>query len=209
MNEILLGSKYPARAIKRKERPMRTARLGASLAALTAGAGLILGGAGVAQAAPVIHQAPSVASAASSVATPVTGTFTDANGGTGTFAGTFTPTRFVNQNGQLAAVGNLTGTLKDSSGNSLGTVSQQTTAPAAVANGTCDILNLDLGPLDLNLLGLKVHLNEVVLNITAQAGPGNLLGNLLCAVAGLLDGTGAGGGLDALVALLNQILAIL
>src|SRR3954471_7489445 len=51
----------------------------------------------------------------------------------------------------------------------------------------CPILHLDLGPLDLNLLGLHVHLNEVVLNVEAIPGAGNLLGNLLCAIAGLLD----------------------
>ena len=45
-----------------------------------------------------------------------------------------------------------------------------------------------LGPLDLNLLGLEIHLQRVVLDIVAVAGAGNLLGNLLCAVAGLLDG---------------------
>jgi len=43
-----------------------------------------------------------------------------------------------------------------------------------------------LGPLDLNVLGLTVHLNQVVLNITAVPGAGNLLGNLLCAAANLL-----------------------
>ena len=52
------------------------------------------------------------------------------------------------------------------------------------------MLNLVLGPLDLNLLGLEVHLDKVVLDIIAVTGAGNLLGNLLCAVAGLLDGTG-------------------
>ena len=56
----------------------------------------------------------------------------------------------------------------------------------------CDVLNLVLGPLHLDLLGLVVDLNRVVLNIVAQSGAGNLLGNLLCAVAGLLDG-GLGG----------------
>jgi hypothetical protein len=60
-----------------------------------------------------------------------------------------------------------------------------------------------LGPLDLNLLGLMVHLNQVVLDITAVPGAGNLLGNLLCAVAGLLD---QGGPLQGLINLLNQIL---
>jgi hypothetical protein len=64
-----------------------------------------------------------------------------------------------------------------------------------------------LGPLDLNLLGLAVHLNTVVLDITAIPGAGNLLGNLLCAVAGLLDGASLP--LGQIGALLNQILALL
>jgi hypothetical protein len=69
-------------------------------------------------------------------------------------------------------------------------------------------LNLVLGPLDLNLLGLEVHLNRVVLDIVARTGAGNLLGNLLCAVAGLLDGTGT---LDQLrlANALNRVLALL
>ena len=74
--------------------------------------------------------------------------------------------------------------------------------------GTCEILNLVLGPLDLNLLGLQVHLNQVVLNITAVPGAGNLLGNLLCAVTHLLDNTGAGGNaVQNLINLINGILA--
>ena len=73
---------------------------------------------------------------------------------------------------------------------------------------TCDILHLNLGPLDLDLLGLVVHLDKVVLDIVAQSGAGNLLGNLLCSVAGLLDG-GLGGLLGQLSDLLNQILGIL
>ena len=56
----------------------------------------------------------------------------------------------------------------------------------ALQAAACDILNLVLGPLDLNILGLEVHLNQVVLDIIATPGPGQLLGNLLCAVAGLL-----------------------
>jgi hypothetical protein len=71
----------------------------------------------------------------------------------------------------------------------------------------CAILHLELGPLDLNLLGLDVVLDDcdggpVVVDITAQTGGGKLLGNLLC---GLLDGGGLSLG-DTLQALLSQIL---
>jgi hypothetical protein len=76
------------------------------------------------------------------------------------------------------------------------------------AAASCDILNLVLGPLDLNLLGLHVHLNKVILHINAIPGVGNLLGNLLCAVAGLLDHTGLLSTLQ-LSNLLNRILSVL
>ncbi|MEU4393228.1 hypothetical protein [Kribbella sp. NPDC023855] len=74
----------------------------------------------------------------------------------------------------------------------------------------CPILHLELGPLDLNLLGLHVHLNEVVLDITAIPGPGNLLGNLLCAIAGLLDGVDLGSVLgDLLQNLIDALIRLL
>ena len=79
-------------------------------------------------------------------------------------------------------------------------------APKAAAAAACPVLNLVLGPLDLDLLGLTVHLDKVVLNITAVPGAGNLLGNLLCAVAGLLDNTPLGGLLPQLSTLLTSIL---
>jgi hypothetical protein len=84
------------------------------------------------------------------------------------------------------------------------------TAPAVAGNinalATCEILNLVLGPLHLDLLGLVVDLNQVTLNITAEQAPGNLLGNLLCAVANLLNGPSPLGGLTGL---LNNILRVL
>jgi len=91
-------------------------------------------------------------------------------------------------------------------------VSMGTTAASAVnasavtIDQTCNVLNLTLGPLDLNLLGLVVHLNTVVLNITANPA-GGLLGQLLCSVANLF--TGLPGTLTNLVNVLNQILALL
>jgi hypothetical protein len=74
----------------------------------------------------------------------------------------------------------------------------------------CPILHLELGPLDLNLLGLRVQLNQVVLDITAIPGPGNLLGNLLCAIAGLLDGVDLGDVLGNLLqALIDALIRLL
>ena len=84
-----------------------------------------------------------------------------------------------------------------------------TTAGFVPAAASCPILHLDLGPLNLDVLGLQVHLNQVVLDIVAQSGAGNLLGNLLCAVAGLLDGSPLSGLLGQLSTLLNQILGVL
>lgn len=80
-------------------------------------------------------------------------------------------------------------------------------AVAAAAPVSCDVLNLVLGPLDLNLLGLEVHLKQVVLDIIAV--PGALLGDLLCSVSNLLSGGLLGGLLGQLTDLLNQILGAL
>lgn len=125
--------------------------------------------------------------------------------GVGTFVGSFTPTTFTTQSGQLAVTGVVEGTLTTLDGAVL-PVSQTVTTivEGATAASSCDILHLDLGPLDLNVLGLQVDLNQVVLDITAQRGSGNLLGNLLCAVTGLLDD----GDLGGVATLLNRILGL-
>ena len=53
----------------------------------------------------------------------------------------------------------------------------RTTAfPPTPPAGACNVLNLALAPLDLNVLGLQVHLNRVVLNIVAQSGAKQLFG---------------------------------
>lgn len=77
-------------------------------------------------------------------------------------------------------------------------------ATAGTAVADCDILNLVLGPLDLNILGLQIDLSQVVLDIVAQPGAGNLLGNLLRAVAGLLD---SGSPLGNLLGQVNDLLS--
>jgi hypothetical protein len=53
----------------------------------------------------------------------------------------------------------------------------------AAAGNTCSVLDLILGPLHLNLLGLAVDLNQVHLTITATRGAG-VLGDLFCSLAG-------------------------
>ncbi len=157
---------------------------------------------GVLAVSPVASAAAPTASAPTSL--PVTGTI--ANGG-GTFTGTLTNLQFVNTNGVLGVAGNLTGTLTDAAGNVIGTVTGvPITLPVggAATSGGCSILDLTLGPLHLDLLGLVVDLNQVHLTVTGQTGNGQLLGNLLCGLANALNGTGSGG----LAGILNNLLGI-
>jgi hypothetical protein len=151
--------------------------------------------------------APAIASAAKpaqpSISIPVSQAVTTTTG-VGTLTGQLTINQFKVINGVLNAVGTLAARVTDSTGALIGTAITPVAIPVT-GSGTCDILHLTLGPLDLNLLGLMVHLNQIVLDITAQAGPGNLLGNLLCSVADLLNG----GSLGSLANLLNQLLGVL
>jgi hypothetical protein len=143
-----------------------------------------------------------------------------------TFKGTMDIKRFVKRNGHLKAVSKIDGVIKKSNGTvvkrvhgvkrqlrltGIGTGSgTKQLAPATAAAATCPVLHLTLGPLDLNLLGLLVHLDKVVLNIDAQSGPGNLLGNLVCAIAHLLDNPPLNNQtLAAIKDILNSILGIL
>ena len=148
--------------------------------------------------APVASAAPPTAALGNLTGTTATG---------GTFTGTLSNTQFVNQNGVLTLVGNLTGTLTNAAGTVLGNVTNlPITTPvggAAPAAGGCTILDLTLGPLHLNLLGLVVDLNQVHLQITGQTGNGQLLGNLLCGLANALNGGGGG-----LANILNRLLGL-
>ena len=82
-------------------------------------------------------------------------------------------------NGAFSAIGSPTGA--------------STGGTSVTSTGTTQILNLSLGPVDLNLLGLQVKLDNcdngpVTVAISAQSGPGKLLGNLLGGLSHLLDG---------------------
>lgn len=163
---------------------------------------------------------------------PVTGSGTTADGKAVTFEAAMAVQRFQVEGGTLHVMGRLTkGVVKDAAGAVLAEVPDQQvnrevksingkalpTGRAATNDegmammplaqvGGCDILALDLGPLHLDLLGLVVDLNEVILTITGQTGAGNLLGNLLCGIFGLLDTPGT---LGVIADLLNSILDLI
>ena len=140
------------------------------------------------------------------------------------FAGTFTVTRFGfnEETRQLLVTGVLSGTATYLDGTTpAASVNRTVTTTATLTKGvtasaqrsifqlaaaSCGILALDLGPLHLDILGLVVDLNQVVLDITAQTGAGNLLGNLLCALTGLLDGAGALSGILNIIESINNLL---
>jgi hypothetical protein len=132
---------------------------------------------------------------------PVAGTVVEG----GAFEGILSITQLgLDSAGQLVASGVLRGTANGQRVNQ-----EFTGVPIALQQqqpGVCDILFLDLGPLHLDILGLTIDLSRITLDINAVPGPGNLLGNLLCALVGLLDNIGLGGTLQAvLLDLLNAI----
>ena len=116
--------------------------------------------------------------------------------------GNFELQRVVARGDQLLAIGRLTATITTATGQVINLV-RNATALLTPSQASCEILSLTLGPIDLNVLGLRIQTNQINLLITAEPGPGNLLGNLLCAVANLLNG---GGPLQQLANLLNQII---
>lgn len=176
-------------------------------------------------AVPIATVAPTMASAATAQTTTASAVAAHTANVpvVGNGSATFTLNRFVHRNGWTYAngvvrvVNTATGQvatryvsmpLRSSRANAangtMNTMNAMNTVNAtAAATGTCTILDLTLGPLHLNLLGLVIDLNQVHLVITAQQGPGNLLGNLLCGLANLLNPSGSGLAVD-----LNRLLGI-
>jgi hypothetical protein len=148
---------------------------------------------------------------------PVTGALADG----GTFKGKVSITEFgYNEATGFWVSGRIIGTATKADGTTFEDISQSFSTADATLNetsaansvmpqATCQILFLDIGPIFLDLLGLQVDLSEIVLDISAVSGAGNLLGNLLCAIAGLLDPNGfltdLIGGLTQLLDFLNQL----
>ncbi len=146
--------------------------------------------------------------------------------GTKGFKGTYTIDRFASRGGKLVTYGTLKGTMRKngktqrvSKKNVVMPATATGAGPATPAKaaqvppipGACQVLNLVLGPINLNLLGLVVRTNQINVRIDAIPG-GGLLGDLLCAVTNLLNPTGAlgqlTGAINNLAAALNAILAL-
>ena len=82
------------------------------------------------------------------------------------------------------------------------------TPPGGSPVGTCSVLDLELGPIDLDLLGAHVDTSRICLSITAIPS-GGLLGQLLCGLAGGIELGGLLGVedlLDGLPAVLGPVL---
>lgn len=97
--------------------------------------------------------------------------------------GTFSPSSAVVRDGAVF----VEGLLRMAEGGAQRVLMPVATNQSAQIAQVCTILDLILGPLDLNLLGLRVQLNQIHLVITANPQDG-LLGQLLCAIANLLSG---------------------
>jgi hypothetical protein len=144
---------------------------------------------------------------------PITGT---AAGGV-TFTGTLSVQKFVVRDGQVAVVGIVRGTATSAAGVPLGTAlvgpltlpvqvgpgptTAPTTAAPVAAQATCQVLHLDIGAVNLNVLGLVVATQPIGLDISGDSA--GVLGNLVCTVLDTLNNV-----VD-LVGLLNQILGLL
>ena len=175
------------------------------VAVVTAFATMLVGGVGTAAAQNATTKASQVVE--------MTGTAKNGK----KFSGTYTIKRFTTSGGKVYAVGQLKGRLKGRNVKRSGvripaSVVRQAGASASQlpnpTQGACQILNLVLEPIELNLLGLRIATSRIELLIEAQPGPGNLLGNLLCAITGILD-PGANSPVNVLRQVLNALLALL
>lgn len=185
-------------------------KIATGVASLTLLGGAAIGLPATAGATPhtAVQPAASQAHQAAQTSVPVSGAVTNAAGQQQAFTGALSNLRVIRSGGALQLTGLLTGTGLPAAGvpfsAPLSLAGGQGAAVPAAAGGSCQVLQLDIGAIHLDLLGLVVDLAPVHLNITAVPGAGNLLGNLVCAVTGLLD---RGGPLTGQLALLNQILS--
>jgi hypothetical protein len=157
---------------------------------------------------------------------PITG----AGAGGVTFRGTVAVQRFVQRNGEVFAIGAISGSLSGPAGPMGTSIAFPVALPVQVGNGlsaraergriypaslrapdsgarmilaqatTCGVLHLDLGAVNLNLLGVVVTTTPVTIDINGDTG--GPLGNLVCAVLATVNNV------VGLVNLLNSLLGL-
>src|SRR4051794_38837935 len=135
---------------------LRTALAAALLAVTVTGTSVATGTAASAAPAPAAPSAatagaapdaaPVAQNALGTLTSEVTGTFTDANGGAGTFTGTFTPSTFAAVGNQIQSTGVLTGNMVNSDGTSQPVLQSQTFAVTQLDPVGCQVLDLVLAP---------------------------------------------------------------
>jgi len=198
---------------------MSRIRLAATAAMLSCGL-MLVGGTGLASAQDGPARLTQIV--------PISGKSTKGNK---QFSGTYTIDRFIAKGNKLYSVGTMKGKVGSKKVNK-----ENVRVPANVANASapgqaraaqvppvpplplpplpagnaCPILALDLGPINLPVLGLVIRTNQIQLRIDAVQGPGNLLGNLLCGITGILNPGGALANtpLGQLSQILNALLAL-
>ena len=132
------------------------------------------------------------------------------------FNGTYTIKRFTRSGSKVLAVGTVKGRLKGRSVTKnnvripvkLARHRRGRAAPEPTPNA-CQILDLTLQPIDLNLLGLHVATSRIEPRLEGVPGAGQLVGNLLCAITGILDPQAATPATPSLLTqVLNALLAL-
>jgi hypothetical protein len=174
-------------------------------------------GAPTASAAGTNGASPQVTNAGPLYTMPIQGTAKNGK----KFTGTYGIYKFVVKDGKVWSVGTLKGKLKGrhvTRANVMMPASLTDDSMGAQTAANCTVLHLVLGPINLNLLGLKVTLGggtqmnqPIVLDITAEQG-GGLLGDLLCGLTNALGGGALGQlttQLQNLASTLNSIVSLL
>jgi len=148
----------------------------------------------------------------------------DGSRGRQSFDGEWTITQFVEQDGALVAEGVLTGEVTNKHGKVTKTVEETVLLPVTVrdvssasagalramqATGACDVLELVIGPITLNLLGLNLFIGgeggvPILIDLDATPSEG-LLGQILCGLAGGLPLDDLIGGVQNLLDFLNAL----
>ena len=163
------------------------------------------------------------------LAVPVTGSVVSVGGGT--FAGTLALQRFAVRNGKPVAIGAISGSVQTDAGSRLTGVHALIELPVAISGAasaglpgiqrqrgdaldgptirfvqaTCGVARVEIGNTNVDLLGLTVHLNPVLLELNGDSA--GVLGNLVCQVLELANNVvGLVGVLNAILGLLGGLL---